>query len=73
MLTCMVCFCVQATEALRITSSELVKFGVMDTIIEEPLGGAHSDPMGAFPPIKRALMDVYNNKCASPTPCMHHP
>jgi acetyl-CoA carboxylase carboxyl transferase subunit alpha len=56
---------VQATEALRITSSELVSFGVMDTIIEEPLGGAHSDPMGAFPAIKKALMDVYNNKCAT--------
>ena len=54
----------QATEALRITSSELVTFGVMDTIIEEPLGGAHADPMGAFPAIKAAIMNVYNNKSA---------
>lgn len=52
----------KATEALRITSSELVAFGVMDTVIEEPLGGAHADPMGAFPAIKAAIMDVYNNK-----------
>ena len=55
----------QATEALRITASELVKFGVMDDIIEEPLGGAHSDPVGSFPAIKAALMDIYHNKCAS--------
>ncbi len=54
----------QATEALRITSSELVTFGVMDTIIKEPLGGAHADPMGAFPAVKAAIMDVYNNKSA---------
>jgi acetyl-CoA carboxylase carboxyl transferase subunit alpha len=53
---------VQATEALRITSQELLNFGVMDTVIEEPLGGAHSDPMGAFPAIKKAIMDVYKNK-----------
>lgn len=54
----------QATEALRITSSELVTFGVMDTVIEEPLGGAHADPMGAFPAIKAAIMNIYNNKYA---------
>ncbi len=57
--------CLQATEALRITSSELVTFGVMDTVIEEPLGGAHADPMGAFPAIKTAIMKIYNDKCAT--------
>ncbi|BDA44272.1 Acetyl-coenzyme A carboxylase carboxyl transferase subunit [Coccomyxa sp. Obi] len=57
-----------ATEALRITSSELVTFGVMDTVIEEPLGGAHADPMGAFPAIKAAIMDVYKNKYAKLSP-----
>ena len=60
----------QATEALRITSSELVTFGVMDTVIEEPLGGAHSDPMGAFPAIKQAIMHVYNSKWAPLTPAL---
>ena len=32
-----------ATEALRITSAELVTFGVMDAIVPEPLGAAHAD------------------------------
>ncbi|KAK9809169.1 hypothetical protein WJX72_010598 [[Myrmecia] bisecta] len=50
-----------ATEALKITSSELVNFGVMDHIIPEPLGGAHSDPMGAFPAIREAIMSVYKH------------
>ena len=51
-----------ATEALRITSSELVKFGVMDEIVPEPLGAAHADPMAAFPAIKKAILDVYRGK-----------
>ena len=49
----------QATEALRITAPELVKFGVMDTIVPEPLGGAHADPVSAFPLIKEAILKVY--------------
>mmetsp|Transcript_4634 Transcript_4634/g.10954 ORF Transcript_4634/g.10954 Transcript_4634/m.10954 type:complete len:511 (-) Transcript_4634:1505-3037(-) len=48
-----------ATEALRITAPELVNFGVMDAIVPEPLGGAHSDPVLAFPYIKEALMNTY--------------
>ena len=51
--------CLQATEALRITAEQLIKFKVMDHVIPEPLGGAHSDPMGAFPAIKKSLMEVY--------------
>ncbi len=65
-LTCSVSGCVyvcvptpQATEALRITAPELVKFGVMDTVIPEPLGGAHADPLAAFPRIKEAILNTY--------------
>lgn len=49
----------QATEALRITAPELVKFGVMDEIVPEPLGGSHSDPMATFPNIKAAIMNTF--------------
>jgi acetyl-CoA carboxylase carboxyl transferase subunit alpha len=48
-----------ATEALRITSSDLLKFGVMDESVPEPLGAAHTDPMGSFPAIKEAVMRNY--------------
>ena len=34
-------FAEQAAEALKITSGDLVGLGVVDTVIEEPLGGAH--------------------------------
>ena len=50
------CPTLQATEALRITAPELVKFGVMDEIVPEPLGGSHADPATAFPIIKEALL-----------------
>ncbi|PRW39371.1 CTP-phosphoethanolamine cytidylyltransferase isoform A [Chlorella sorokiniana] len=46
-----------ATEALRITPDDLLRFGVMDEKIPEPLGAAHTDPMGAFPAIRKAILD----------------
>jgi acetyl-CoA carboxylase carboxyl transferase subunit alpha len=37
-------FASKAADALRFTSSHLSKLGVIDDVIEEPLGGAHRDP-----------------------------
>ncbi len=34
----------KAAEALKITAQDLMSFGMIDGIIEEPLGGAHHDP-----------------------------
>jgi acetyl-CoA carboxylase carboxyl transferase subunit alpha len=34
----------QMAEALKLTSRNLKRIGVIDTIIQEPLGGAHRDP-----------------------------
>jgi acetyl-CoA carboxylase carboxyl transferase subunit alpha len=34
----------RAAKALRFTSKDLLGFGVVDHVIEEPLGGAHRDP-----------------------------
>ena len=33
-----------AAEALKLTSRDLMKLGVIDNVIDEPLGGAHRDP-----------------------------
>ncbi|MBN2578125.1 MAG: acetyl-CoA carboxylase carboxyltransferase subunit alpha [Pirellulales bacterium] len=35
----------RAAEALKFTAPDLLRFGVIDEIIPEPLGGAHRDPM----------------------------
>ena len=35
----------KAAEALRLSASDLLEFGVADSVIPEPLGGAHLDPL----------------------------
>ncbi len=37
----------QMADALKLTAKHLKRFGVVDTVISEPLGGAHRDPAGA--------------------------
>jgi acetyl-CoA carboxylase carboxyl transferase subunit alpha len=34
----------EAAAALKLTSSDLLELGIIDEVIEEPLGGAHRDP-----------------------------
>ncbi len=34
----------QAAEALKLTADHMAEFGLIDGIVKEPLGGAHSDP-----------------------------
>jgi acetyl-CoA carboxylase carboxyl transferase subunit alpha len=48
-----------AAEALGITAHRLKALGVIDKIVNEPVGGAHRDhkQMAAF--LKRALNDAY--------------
>jgi acetyl-CoA carboxylase carboxyl transferase subunit alpha len=37
----------EAAEAMRITAPDLAELGVVDEVIPEPLGGAHTDPAAA--------------------------
>jgi acetyl-CoA carboxylase carboxyl transferase subunit alpha len=37
-----------AAEALKLTAQDLHRFGVVDAIVPEPLGGAHRDPAAAI-------------------------
>ena len=34
----------EAADALKLTSKELLKIGIIDEVIDEPLGGAHREP-----------------------------
>jgi len=34
----------EAASALRLTSRDLVRLGIVDEVVPEPLGGAHRDP-----------------------------
>ncbi len=37
----------QAAEAMKMTAQDLIELGVIDRIVEEPMGGAHRDPAAA--------------------------
>lgn len=47
----------QAAEALKITARDLKQLGILDQILAEPLGGAHSDPLKASGILKQALWE----------------
>ncbi len=46
----------QAAEALKLTSKDLLGFGIIDEIIPEPLGGAHRDWARAAENLKAAVI-----------------
>ncbi len=45
----------EAAEALRLTAQDLMKLGVIDRVIEEPLGGAHRDAQASVAAVGRAI------------------
>ena len=47
----------QAAEALKLTSMDLKKMGIIDGIIKEPLGGAHNDVDLAAKRIKKVILN----------------
>src|SRR5215207_7967283 len=46
---------VAAAEALKITAPDLLALGVIDEIIKEPIGGAHTDPAAAATMLNASL------------------
>ncbi len=45
----------EAAEALRLTAADMKRFGVADTVIPEPVGGAHRDPEAVFDAVGQHL------------------
>jgi len=48
----------EAAETLGITAHRLKALGLIDKIVNEPLGGAHRDPQAMAQLLKRALADA---------------
>lgn len=46
----------EAAEALRLTAQDLLRLDVIDTIIKEPLGGAHRNPDEVYATLDEALL-----------------
>jgi acetyl-CoA carboxylase carboxyl transferase subunit alpha len=47
----------EAAEAMKITAADLQALGVIDRIVDEPLGGAHRDPEAAIGSLKGAILE----------------
>ncbi len=56
-----------AAKALRFTSKDLLEFGIVDTVIPEPLGGAHRDHHQMATRVKIYLMKALRELLALPT------
>jgi len=48
----------QAAEALRLTAPELLRLGIIDRVVPEPLGGAHRVPQEAIAAVGAALDEI---------------
>ncbi len=45
----------EAATVLKLTGDELIKFGIIDEVVKEPLGGAHRDPAGIAKSVKAVI------------------
>jgi acetyl-CoA carboxylase carboxyl transferase subunit alpha len=45
---------------MKITAQDLVRFGVIDDIVVEPMGGAHRDPAAAIAATGEALGKAFS-------------
>ncbi len=45
-----------AAEALKLTGEHLIKFGIVDEIVPEPMGGAHYDPRSVGDHLKASIL-----------------
>ena len=47
-----------AAESLKLTARDLLKLNIIDTVLKEPLGGAHQDPEAAAARLEKYLTDT---------------
>jgi acetyl-CoA carboxylase carboxyl transferase subunit alpha len=50
----------QAAAALKLTGDDMKKLKLIDGIIQEPAGGAHSDRKGAFEAVKNQILSAFD-------------
>ena len=48
----------EAAEALKLTAQDLLEMGVVDEVVEEPLGAAHRDPDQAIRATGKAMEEA---------------
>ena len=50
----------QAAEALKLTGNDMKKLKIIDGIIKEPVGGAHSDRAAAFQAVEKQILKSFD-------------
>jgi acetyl-CoA carboxylase carboxyl transferase subunit alpha len=50
----------QAAEALKLNAEDVLELNIIDTIINEPLGGAHYDPPFVYQQVKTFITEQWN-------------
>jgi acetyl-CoA carboxylase carboxyl transferase subunit alpha len=61
---------VEAASALKLNAEDLLKLGVVDSIINEPLGGAHHDLQIAFENVKAFILEQWEILKRLPQPIL---
>jgi len=46
---------------MKITAQDMQRFGVIDAIIPEPVGGAHRDPQAAISAMGEAIVQAFGD------------
>lgn len=50
----------QAAESLKLTAKDMKRLKIIDTIVKEPLGGAHRDREQTFSTVRKSILKAYN-------------
>jgi acetyl-CoA carboxylase carboxyl transferase subunit alpha len=50
----------EAANSMKITAQDMLRFGVVDTILKEPVGGAHRDPAAMIAATGEAIEQAFN-------------
>ncbi|GDY03477.1 acetyl-coenzyme A carboxylase carboxyl transferase subunit alpha [Planctomycetota bacterium] len=57
----------EAADALKLTSKDLLRFGLVDKVIEEPVGGAHRDQRATVDRVKAQVLEWLAELSTLPT------
>ena len=58
---------IDAATSMKITAQDLEALGVIDTVVKEPVGGAHRDHAAMAQNLKKSLQEALKNLTAMPT------
>src|SRR5204863_2321568 len=51
----------EAATSMKITAQDLARFGIIDQIVTEPIGGAHRDPQAAIASASEAIANALDD------------